>query len=398
MGPLVPDLISDELNLVVALVLGFLFGWVLEQAGFSSSRRLVGVFYGYDLTVLRVFFTAAVTAALGVLLLASAGLLDLRAVFVNPTWFWPAIAGGVLMGFGFLLGGYCPGTSFCGAAIGKIDAMVFSAGGLLGIFAYAELFPRLQAFADSTALGPLQVPEWLGISPGLFVLVLAAAAVLIFAVGGRIERTIAPSTAPSIAFPARRHAVAAASLLTIALFAALLPGRTARLQAKVKNEGYVPRHAVRSMTPDELAFRLVDRDPRTRVFDLRDEAARAAHPMPGATPVPAAAILEKQWQAEFGSRHVRKILIAATEDEARFSAYLLGEAGYENLAILAGGYESFERTILANTAGAADEGRYAPDVARFRRQAQATLLERIRLEREAPSAPRAAPKTVKGGC
>ncbi|MBP9823014.1 MAG: hypothetical protein KBF21_02215, partial [Thermoanaerobaculia bacterium] len=168
--------------------------------------------------------------------------------------------------------------------------------------------------------------------------------------------------------------------------------------AKVKNEGYVPRHAVRSMTPDELAFRLVDRDPRTRVFDLRDEAARAAHPMPGATPVPAAAILEKQWQAEFGSRHVRKILIAATEDEARFSAYLLGEAGYENLAILAGGYESFERTILANTAGAADEGRYAPDVARFRRQAQATLLERIRLEREAPSAPRAAPKTVKGGC
>ena len=65
MGPFVPDLISDQLNLVVALAIGFLFGFVLEQAGFSSSRRLVGVFYGYDLTVLRVFFTAAVTAAVG---------------------------------------------------------------------------------------------------------------------------------------------------------------------------------------------------------------------------------------------------------------------------------------------------------------------------------------------
>lgn len=398
MGPFVPDLISDQLNLVIALAIGFLFGFVLEQAGFSSSRRLVGVFYGYDLTVLRVFFTAAVTAALGVLLLGSAGLLDLRAVFVNPTWLWPAIAGGVLMGFGFLLGGYCPGTSFCGAAIGKIDAMVFSLGGLLGIYAYAEFYPRLAAFADSTALGPLQVPEWLGISPGLFVFLLASAAVLIFAVGGSIERRIAPATAPSISFPARRHAVAAASLLTVALVAALLPGRSARLQAKVMDEGYVPRHAVQSMTPDELAFRLVDRDPRTRVFDLRDEVARKAHPMPGATPVMAAAIFEKQWQPEFGPRHVQKVLVAATEDEARLSAYLLGEAGYENLAILAGGYDTFERTILSNAVGVADAGRYGPDVARFRMQAQATLLERIRIEREAPSAPRAAPKAVKGGC
>lgn len=398
MGPLVPDLISEELNLVVALVLGFLFGWVLEQAGFSSSRRLVGVFYGYDLTVLRVFFTAAVTAALGVLLLATAGLLDLRAVFVNPTWLWPAVAGGVLMGFGFLLGGYCPGTSFCGAAIGKIDAMVFSLGGLLGIFAYAELYPRLAAFADSTSLGPLQVPDWLGISPGLFVFLLASAAVLIFAVGGRIERRIAPATAPSASFAARRHAAAAAGLLTVALVATLLPGRAARLQAKVMDAGYVPPHAVESMTPDELAFRLVDRDPRTRVFDLRDEAARSSHPMPGATPVPVAAILEKQWRPEFGPRHVKKVLIAATEDAARLSAYLLGEAGYENLVILAGGYDSFERTILANREGVADGERYAPDVARFRKQAQATLLERLRIEREAPSAPRAAPKTVKGGC
>ena len=70
MGPFVPDIISDELNLVVALLLGIAFGAVLEQAGFSSSRKLAGVFYGYDFTVLRVFFTAGVTAMLGVILLA----------------------------------------------------------------------------------------------------------------------------------------------------------------------------------------------------------------------------------------------------------------------------------------------------------------------------------------
>ena len=36
MGPFVPDLISEQLNLVVALFLGMGFGFVLEQAGFSS--------------------------------------------------------------------------------------------------------------------------------------------------------------------------------------------------------------------------------------------------------------------------------------------------------------------------------------------------------------------------
>ena len=166
MGPFVPDLISDQLNLVVALAIGFLFGFVLEQAGFSSSRRLVGVFYGYDLTVLRVFFTAAVTAAAGVLLLAAGGLLDLTAIFVNPTWLAPAIAGGVLMGLGFLLGGFCPGTSVCAAAIGKVDAIVFLAGGALGVFGYAELFPASQPSPTRPPSAPRRSTSRSGSRPG----------------------------------------------------------------------------------------------------------------------------------------------------------------------------------------------------------------------------------------
>ena len=172
MGPFVPDLISDQLNLVVALILGIAFGFVLEQAGFSSSRKLAGVFYGYDFTVLRVFFTAAVTAMSGVLLLGYFGLLDLDAIYVNPTWLWPAIVGGAIMGVGFVLGGYCPGTSICAAAIGKVDAMFFVGGGLLGVFAFGELFPLCKGFFNSTALGSIRVYDSLGISGGLFALIL----------------------------------------------------------------------------------------------------------------------------------------------------------------------------------------------------------------------------------
>ncbi|MBN1926339.1 MAG: YeeE/YedE family protein, partial [Prolixibacteraceae bacterium] len=128
MGPLVPYIISEEFNLIVALLIGIGFGFILEQAGFSSTRKLVGLFYGYDFTVLRVFFTAGVTAMVGVLLLGHYGLLDLSVIYVNPTFLRSALIGGIIMGAGFIIGGFCPGTSVCAAAIGKIDGMLFVLG------------------------------------------------------------------------------------------------------------------------------------------------------------------------------------------------------------------------------------------------------------------------------
>ena len=397
MGPFVPDLISDQLNLVFALAIGFLFGFVLEQAGFSSSRRLVGVFYGYDLTVLRVFFTGAVTAAIGVLLLAAGGLLDLSAIFVNPTWLTPAIFGGVLMGLGFLLGGFCPGTSVCAAAIGKVDAMVFLLGGVLGVFGYAELFPRFAAFADSTSLGPAKVYESLGMSPGLFVLFLTVAAILAFTVGGIVERKVAPDAAPSRLFPVKKHVVAAAALLAFAALAAVLPTRNARLLAKVTAAGYVPHHTIKAMSPDELAFRILDRDPRLRVVDLRGEAARKARPLPGTIAIPAAEVLGKEWHGSFSQRMVKKVLVAETEAEAKTAASLLVETGFENLAYLEGGYPAFERTVLS-PAAPEGEGRFAPVVERFREQARVALAERVRLERAAGTTAPKKVKKVQGGC
>ena len=125
MGPLVPDIIGNELNLVVALLIGIAFGFILEQAGFSTSRKLVGLFYGYDFTVLRVFFTAGITAMIGVIAFGHFGILDLNLIYINPTYIWSAITGGLIMGLGFVIGGFCPGTSVCAAATGKIDAMIF---------------------------------------------------------------------------------------------------------------------------------------------------------------------------------------------------------------------------------------------------------------------------------
>ena len=114
MGPLsILSELPEWINLLFAFVIGIGFGFSLEQAGFSSSRKLAGMFYGYDTTVLKVFFTAAIVALAGSQLLSYFGLLNLKLVFVNPFYMNSAILGGIIMGAGFIMGGYCPGTGIC---------------------------------------------------------------------------------------------------------------------------------------------------------------------------------------------------------------------------------------------------------------------------------------------
>ena len=189
MGPLVPqEIIGADWNLLIAFVIGIGFGFVLEQAGFSSSRKLAGMFYGYDTVVLKVFFTGAITAMLGLLFFSLFGWIDLNLVYVNPTFLGSAIVGGIIMGAGFIIGGFCPGTSFCAAAIGKIDAMVFIGGIFLGVFFFAEGYPLIKGFYISGSMGPLKISDALGISGGFLAFLVIIAALVMFKLGELAEK------------------------------------------------------------------------------------------------------------------------------------------------------------------------------------------------------------------
>lgn len=168
------------MNLGIAFVIGIGFGFALEQAGFSSSRKLAGMFYGYDTTVLKVFFTAAIVALAGSQLLSYFGLLNLNLVYVNPYYINATLVGGVIMGAGFIMGGFCPGTGISALSIGKIDALFFLVGGLVGAFLFAETYPMIQTLASANYEGPLRIDEWLGLSPGMFTFILILAAVGLF--------------------------------------------------------------------------------------------------------------------------------------------------------------------------------------------------------------------------
>ncbi|MGE0020957.1 MAG: YeeE/YedE thiosulfate transporter family protein [Draconibacterium sp.] len=189
MGPLsIFNNFPEWANLLTGFIIGIGFGFALEQAGFSSSRKLAGMFYGYDATVLKVFFTAAITALVGAQFLSFFGLLDLSLVYVNPYYINASIIGGVIMGAGFIMGGFCPGTGICALSIGKIDAFVFLFGGIFGAFLFAETYSFIEPLATGSFKGPVKMDEWLGVSSGVFTLLLVIAAVAMFWVAEKAEK------------------------------------------------------------------------------------------------------------------------------------------------------------------------------------------------------------------
>jgi uncharacterized protein len=191
MGPLIPlGIIPEQWNNVIAVLIGMAFGFIMEGSGFSSSRKIVGLFYGYDFTVLKVFFTATVTAAIGILYFNYLGWIDVSLLHIHPTYVSGAIVGGIIMGVGFVTGGFCPGTSFCGVAIGKIDAIVYTLGLMAGIFVFSEAFSVFEPLYNGNYMGEITITEFFGLSPYLFVFFFTMAAIAIFAVTSIIVKKV----------------------------------------------------------------------------------------------------------------------------------------------------------------------------------------------------------------
>lgn len=170
-------LFGDDFSLVIAFLIGIGFGFFLERAGFGSAKKLTAQFYFKDLSVFKVMFTAIITAMLGLYYLGVLGLIDLSLVYLTPTYLLPQILGGLLLGIGFVIGGYCPGTSCVAVSTGKIDALVYLIGVIAGIFAFGEVFPLIKNFYYSTDMGQITLPQLFNIQYGIIVFLVVLMAI-----------------------------------------------------------------------------------------------------------------------------------------------------------------------------------------------------------------------------
>lgn len=191
MGPLIPNgIIPIEWDSIIAMFIGICFGFVLEASGFSSSRKLAGVFYGYDFAVLKVFFTAAVVAVIGVYYMDYLGYLEVSQLYVHPTYLWGAIIGGVIMGVGFVAGGFCPGTSLCAVAIGKLDAWIYVFGIMIGVFFFSELYTFFEPIYEGYSFGNITLMDSFDWNPYWFIFIFSIIAIVAFAVSDMVRKKV----------------------------------------------------------------------------------------------------------------------------------------------------------------------------------------------------------------
>jgi len=172
---------------MTALLIGIAFGFALERAGLGHAPTLAGQFYLTDLTVLKVMFSAIVTAMLGVFWLARFGVLDLTHVYVPETFLLPQLAGGLLFGVGFVIAGLCPGTSCVAAASGRADGLFVMLGMFAGVLASALAFDAFRPFYESTSRGAMTLPSLLHVPYGVVVALVVIMALTVFHFAERIE-------------------------------------------------------------------------------------------------------------------------------------------------------------------------------------------------------------------
>jgi len=172
-------------------VIGFAFGFTLEMSGFGDSRKLAAQFYFTELTVLKVMFTAIVTAMALLFGAVSLGILNFSQVWVNPTYLWSGILGGLIMGVGFIIGGFCPTTSLASASTGKIDGMLFMLGGFVGAFLFGETEQYFTNWYNNAGyFGRVTLDQVFGIPIGWVVLLVVLMALFMFWGSEQLERIV----------------------------------------------------------------------------------------------------------------------------------------------------------------------------------------------------------------
>jgi len=342
-----------EASLIVALLIGIAFGFVLERAGFGSCRKLASQFYFRDLAVFKVMFTAIVTAMLGVYLLSVMGVLDITLIYKTPTIIWPQVVGGLILGIGFVIGGYCPGTSVAALGSGKIDALTFIGGVMLGLFAYGEIFPSIESWARPEGTKVMTLPEITGVSYGIIVL-----AVVLMAVGGFMAAEWAEAkygdkkagkgslTGDSSLVTPARAIVAMLLFLGIASLFLGSPYAGRRVNIDTKELALITANKANYITPESLADAIIKGDTDFVIYHLYSSEEDKPNNITDGKTIGSTNLKIASPEFEALPRTENIILYSQDGTEAAQALIILKAKGYPSVRVLKGGFNAWLSDVL----------------------------------------------------
>ena len=342
-------LFGDQASLVVAFIIGIGFGFFLERAGFGVSPNLAAQFYLRDMRVLKVMFTAIITAMTGLYLLSRIGFVDLSQVYLVPTFLVPQIVGGLLLGIGFVIGGYCPGTSCVSAATGRVDGIVYVAGMFAGVMVYAEAYPHMLGFVHMTSMGQITLARLWDLPYGLLVFAVVLMALGAFVVAEWTEKKFGGMEPdPKGWLSVRPWRVTPVRVLVLGLLAAGFvalaagsPYRGNHVTIDTKDLALRAGTGADTIQPTDIADWIVqDRNDYTLV-DLRAAKDFDAYHIPGAQNLPMTSL-----SANSLARNQKIVLYSSDSTQAAKALFLLETQGFKSVYLLNDGIQGWHDTVL----------------------------------------------------
>lgn len=125
---------------ITGLIIGALFGAALVLAALADPDKIIGTLRLKDLHAMRTIAVFVLVGIIGTWILQMLGLAHLS---VKPAAILSVLIGGALLGIGFGMTGFCPGTGLACAASGRIDAIVTVIGMFFGALVFILLYPSI---------------------------------------------------------------------------------------------------------------------------------------------------------------------------------------------------------------------------------------------------------------
>ena len=131
------------MTIILAILLGVFFGFALQRVGATNPQNIINMLRLKDLHLMKaIFFAIGISSAL-LFILMNIGIIDAGHLSVKSSYIG-VIVGGALLGLGFAVAGYCPGTGLTALADGRKDALFFMGGGFLGAMIYTLVYDSIQ--------------------------------------------------------------------------------------------------------------------------------------------------------------------------------------------------------------------------------------------------------------
>lgn len=160
-------------TILLALVIGGAFGFVLDRIGATNPNYIIGMLRLSRLHLMKTILLAIGVASIGMFGGILAGVIDVGHMSVKAAY-TGVVLGGILLGIGFAVAGYCPGTGLAAAFTGRMDGVFFIIGGLVGAFAYMLSYDWVRStgvlaniLGGKATIGAITGTKWTPLFAGL---------------------------------------------------------------------------------------------------------------------------------------------------------------------------------------------------------------------------------------